>query len=559
MKANRHIDDGMELPLVTIITLIYNTGSYVVQTLESVRNQGYPNIQHIVIDDCSEDNSVGMVLNWLEANDYAVEFVRHERNLGVTKSLNDGLRRTKGKYLSIVCDDLFLPHKLHHQVSLFERLPEEYGVLYSDILMRKDNGEVIGTLFSKYRDFLKGPEGIVVEDLFLGNFVHGSAALIKTKCFEVAGYYNEALMVEDVDMFLKIALKFKFKFDYKISAVYRIHDKSLLQTIGISGVEDNLKALEPYCKYNERTLSHFISYLDAANHRFFFENFVNWRIWYKKRVKYKIDTKSIIMYLIAQSQLSPTVIKRLRVLRQLVNNAIRPMWHMKRKKAEKIDLLRKTSFSQCGEDLIVKYIFNLRGINKPSYIDIGANSPFFLNNTAIFYKEGCRGINIDANPALIELFNKERPGDININIGIGNQNSKLEFYIMKDDTLSTFSKIEFERMQSVGLELREKVEVSVRTIQDVLAEYNNNIFPDFLSLDVEGLDLDILHSIDFDKHHPKVICVEAAEYSKIGAGKRREEVIDFVASKGYYEYANTNLNAIMVKNEFWFLNSDGIS
>ena len=64
---------------------------------------------------------------------------------------------------------------------------------------------------------------------------------------------------------------------------------------------------------------------------------------------------------------------------------------------------------------------------------------------------------------------------------------------------------------------------------------------------------DIIKSIDFEKSYPKVICVEAAEYSPIGAGARRSDLINFLVSKGYYEYANTNLNAIMVKNEFWFI------
>ena len=74
-----------------------------------------------------------------------------------------------------------------------------------------------------------------------------------------------------------------------------------------------------------------------------------------------------------------------------------------------------------------------------------------------------------------------------------------------------------------------------------------------MSLDVEGMDYQILQSIDFDKYWPKIICVEAAEYSPVGSGARREELINFLVGKDYYEYANTNLNAIMVKKEFWFI------
>src|SRR5689334_18987985 len=62
------------------------------------------------------------------------------------------------------------------------------------------------------------------------------------------------------------------------------------------------------------------------------------------------------------------------------------------------------SYSQCGEDIIIDHVFRLRGIPSPSYIDIGANHPYFINNTAMFYERGCRGINIEANPQLLSAF-----------------------------------------------------------------------------------------------------------------------------------------------------------
>jgi FkbM family methyltransferase len=212
------------------------------------------------------------------------------------------------------------------------------------------------------------------------------------------------------------------------------------------------------------------------------------------------------------------------------------------------------SYSQCGEDLLVNYVFNLRNIPKPSYIDIGANHPYFLSNTALFYSKGCSGINIEANPQLMSNFNRFRKRDRNINAGIGPVRDKMDFYIMNDATLSTFSKSEADGLVKEGnYSITQKISVDLVTISEILEKYNNNAFPDFLSIDVEGLDLQILQSIDFTRYWPKVICVEAAEYSPIGAGARRDDIIDFLVSKGYYEYANTNLNAIMVKREFWFI------
>ncbi len=221
--------------------------------------------------------------------------------------------------------------------------------------------------------------------------------------------------------------------------------------------------------------------------------------------------------------------------------------------SDKKSVYKKYSYSQCGEDLIVQYIFSLRGITKPSYLDIGANHPFFISNTALLYEQGCRGINIEANPQLIESFTVYRPDDINLNIGISNKDEELDFYIMADNTLSTFSKNECDTMVSNGKTLAEIKKIKLTNLESILENHFNNKFPDFMSIDAEGMDLQILQSINFEKSSPKIICVEAAEYSAVGAGTRRSELINFLIGKGYYEYANTNLNAIMVKREFWFI------
>jgi FkbM family methyltransferase len=210
------------------------------------------------------------------------------------------------------------------------------------------------------------------------------------------------------------------------------------------------------------------------------------------------------------------------------------------------------SHSQCGEDLIINYVFTLRGLLKPSFIDIGANHPFGLSNTAFFYKKGSRGINIEPNPDFVGSFKKYRPEDINLNLGIGSSESVLEFYVFEDNTLSTFSESEHSNFVKAGKKLKKKIQVQVRTINYVINQYCNDVFPDLLCIDVEGWDFEIIKSIDFSRTAPKVICVEAAEYSPIGAGQRRDELINYIKEQGYYEYANTNLNAIMVRNDFWF-------
>ncbi len=191
----------------------------------------------------------------------------------------------------------------------------------------------------------------------------------------------------------------------------------------------------------------------------------------------------------------------------------------------------RVSYSQCGEDLIVNYVFSLRGITFPTYLDIGANDPHFLSNTAFFYKKGCRGINIEANPQLITKLKRFRRKDINLNLGVGEKEGELDFYILSDPTLSSFSKEEATLATASGkIRINDVKKIKLTTVEKVIDEYGHGKFPDFLSIDVEGMDLDILHSIPFNRYWPKIICAEAAEYSPIGAGPRRNDLISFLVS-----------------------------
>jgi FkbM family methyltransferase len=212
------------------------------------------------------------------------------------------------------------------------------------------------------------------------------------------------------------------------------------------------------------------------------------------------------------------------------------------------------SFSQSGEDLIIDYIFKLREIAFPSYIDIGANHPFYLSNTAHFYLKGCRGVNIEANPDLIANFTKFRDGDINLNCGVGIKKEELDFFIINDSTLSTFSQSEAETVTRNGKYSIVKVQkIETYPIEYLLRTHCQGNLPDFLSIDVEGYDLEIIRSIDFDLFKPKVICVESHNYSSIGAGEKRSDLIGYILSKNYHEYADTGLNSILVEKDFWFV------
>lgn len=212
----------------------------------------------------------------------------------------------------------------------------------------------------------------------------------------------------------------------------------------------------------------------------------------------------------------------------------------------------KKSFSQCGEDIIVNYIFEQIGITRPSYLDIGAHHPFYLNNTQMFYEKGCVGINIEPDPSLFKLFPKYRTRDLNLNYGIGATEGELELNVMSSATLNTFSSFEANRFQTdFGFKIETQVMIKIQTIKSILDKYQIYKFPDFLSIDIEGLEEEVIKSIDFNEGKPIVICLETISYSETGRGEKNHDIISYLENQGYIKYADTNVNTIFVLKEKW--------
>lgn len=212
---------------------------------------------------------------------------------------------------------------------------------------------------------------------------------------------------------------------------------------------------------------------------------------------------------------------------------------------------RKISYSQSGEDLLVQYIFNSIK-EKPSYLDIGAHHPYYLNNTALFYEKGYRGINIEPDPKLFSLFSLLRKEDLNLNIGISEDMGEKEFYIISEPALNTFSKEEAIKYQDEGdYKIVNTLNIQTNTILNIVDKYAGGVFPTFLTIDAEGVDELILKSIDFERNYPIVICIETISFSMKGKGLKNNNIISFLESKGYLLYADTNINSIFVKKDKW--------
>jgi FkbM family methyltransferase len=210
------------------------------------------------------------------------------------------------------------------------------------------------------------------------------------------------------------------------------------------------------------------------------------------------------------------------------------------------------SYSQSGEDILIKSALDSLGIFHPTYLDIGANHPYYLSNTYLFYSAGCNGVLIEPNKLLYKNLKKKRKKDTCLNIGIGvDDKSKADFYIMSADVLSTFSKKEAESIESQGTyEIDQVVSVPLVNINNII-ENNFTRTPDFISIDIEGMDYSILKSFDFIRHRPAVFCAETLEYDEHSHAPKIKEIINLMVKNGYFVYADTHINTIFIDGNLW--------
>lgn len=212
----------------------------------------------------------------------------------------------------------------------------------------------------------------------------------------------------------------------------------------------------------------------------------------------------------------------------------------------------KVSYAQCGEDLILDHLFTWLKIDRPCYLDIGAHHPLLLSNTYFFYSKGCRGVCVEPDPALFHEITRRRPGDTCLNVGVGlAPQDKAPFYVMSASYLNTFSKAEALRCQGYGtVQIEKVIEVPMLSVNRIIAD-NFAQCPNLVSIDVEGVDLEIVRSFDFDISRPEVFCVETITYTQDHTEEKVNEIIAHMAEKDYFVYADTYINTIFVDKYAW--------
>ncbi len=220
---------------------------------------------------------------------------------------------------------------------------------------------------------------------------------------------------------------------------------------------------------------------------------------------------------------------------------------LRRLRAIFFDVYAAKYYSQEGEDIVLQRLF--AGKARGFYVDVGAHHPRRFSNTYLFYRRGWRGINIEPNPEIVEVFRRERKRDINLQVGIAGRESVLTYYLFNDPALNTFDgALAAQREEATAYRVVETRKIPVQRLDAILKKHlpqGGEI--DFLSIDVEGLDMEVLQSNDWEAFRPTCVLVESLETSLEQA--MQGDIYRFMKGRNYELYAKTYNTLIFRKQQ----------
>ncbi len=188
-----------------------------------------------------------------------------------------------------------------------------------------------------------------------------------------------------------------------------------------------------------------------------------------------------------------------------------------------------------------------------TYLDIGAHDAIHLSNTYLFYRRGSRGVLVEPDPTLHAALHRKRPRDVCLNVGAStNDSDSANFFIMSTPTLNTFSETEAKRYAAMGTHRIDRVlPVRLVSLQHLIDNHFGGNAPTFLSIDIEGLDYEVLKSLNLQRHRPAVVCVETLTYSETRTETKDPRIAEHMLKNDYFVYGDTYINTIFVDRVRW--------
>ncbi len=208
----------------------------------------------------------------------------------------------------------------------------------------------------------------------------------------------------------------------------------------------------------------------------------------------------------------------------------------------------KVVFSHWGEDSIAQFVF--RDHRAGRYLDIGCYHPALYSNTMLLYQHGWTGVNIDPNPFMIGECRTHRPKDTSINKAVGAKRGVMEYFNFHDWASSNTANKEFAKEVAAvsRIDVPAPTIVEVLTLEDIIDEYFDGIAPEFVNIDVEELDVEVLMSGDWTKHRPLVIAVEDIKF--IADKPHASATYRFMREHGYTLFSRCVFTSFFIEDSF---------
>jgi glycosyltransferase involved in cell wall biosynthesis len=220
----------MDLPLVSVICVNYNQGEYIEEAVSSVFNQSYKNIELIIVDDNSEDSSKETI-NKIKTLHPEITILMLETNSGICKAFNSGFRKSKGEYIiDLAGDDVLLPGRIQEGIEKLQEKGIEYGINFTNAAFINKSSQTKGYYFKiNNRGITQEhvPEGGIYKDLLEKYIICAPTMMTRRSVFEDLNGYDETLLYEDFDFWVRSAKITKYCFSNKILVQKRIHPNSL--------------------------------------------------------------------------------------------------------------------------------------------------------------------------------------------------------------------------------------------------------------------------------------------------------------------------------------------
>ncbi len=214
----------------------------------------------------------------------------------------------------------------------------------------------------------------------------------------------------------------------------------------------------------------------------------------------------------------------------------------------RLNLYSKRYYSQFGEDIIINTIFNSK---EPGfYIDVGAYHPIIFSNTYLLYKKGWCGINVDAMPGSMKIFNKKRKFDINIENPVFDIDTDITYYSFKEQAYNTIDINVVDYLNKIGINFVNKYELKTMKLENIIKNHKPELSEiDFLNIDAEGVDFNVLKSLNFDVYQPKLILIEI--WHKDIEELFSTDIFKFLKNYNYFLYSKILNSVFFIREDFY--------